>query len=149
MIWLLYYASMRAYFFSNMYLNGIQHGIQAGHALGRIWLEYTTKKDRKRLKMLQTFTSSHETWVILNGGDSDALHELRELFRQDDNPYPWHYFTEPGLGNALTSVGIIVPEKLYSKESDQINFGDQEITNQFTFWEINFIQKRLACPLAR
>lgn len=100
---------MRAYFFGNMYLSSIQQGIQSAHVVHQMFVSDPENE------MLWEWATNHKTMVLLNGGFGENLHNFRHLFSSSANPYPWAgFFEEPAaLDGALTSVGIIVPEKVY------------------------------------
>lgn len=104
---------MRAYFFTNMYLSSIQHGIQAAHALSEMYSKYDREFNEGRT--LHNWGATHKTIIILNGGGSYELNELCEFFYSVSNGYPWAFFTESefSLNGALTCVGVILPERIY------------------------------------
>jgi hypothetical protein len=142
---------VRAYHFTNQYLSGIHPGIQAGHSMGHMWLRYV---HRERIKELIEFTNIHGTWIVLNGGDSQVLeNQIAQLFLSDENPYLWSFFREPGLNNAVSSISIIIPERLYDKASDAAGIGavaDPNYANDwYTPWELKFLAYRVSSPLAR
>lgn len=125
---------MRAYYFGNMYLSSIQQGIQAAHVTHELFLKhkhdnlangnYVTTK-------LWDWAKNHKTMILLNGGYSAALRELIALFDSPENDYPWTYFCEEeaSLNGALTSVGIVLPEKIYeaAKALRDGNIGAEQI----------------------
>jgi len=100
---------MRAYFFGNMYLSPIQQGIQAAHVTHELFLKYGIDS------RFYDWAQDHKTMILLNGGYSENLRELIALFDSRENPYPWAHFNEgeDSLDGALTSVGIVLPEKIY------------------------------------
>jgi len=100
---------MRAYFFGNMYLSPIQQGIQAAHVTHELFLKYGIDSQ------LFDWAHDHKTMILLNGGYSVNLRDLMTLFDTHKNPYPWAHFNEgdDSLDGALTSVGIILPERIY------------------------------------
>lgn len=115
---------MRAYFFGNMYLSSIQQGIQAQHCTGELSVRYnpTLAADGKyyceepqKYAMLMDYKENHKTSILLNGGYSENLNRLTDLFAVEENPYPWAFFHESdeALEGALTCVGIILPEAIY------------------------------------
>ena len=104
---------MRAYFLTNMYLSSIQHGIQAAHCLQEINTKYKGGTDQALT--LFDWAEDHKTMYVLNGGTSEQMHEILNFFRHESNNLPWHYFHEPSLDNALTCIGIIVPEEIYNR----------------------------------
>jgi hypothetical protein len=114
---------MRAYFFTNMYLSSIQHGIQSLHCLQEINTKYQNESS-----ILTDWAENHKTVIVLNGGPSEKLHAIKHLFEDDNNTYPWGYFIEPSIDNALTCVGIILPESMYAKVRYDIGTLDYEIS---------------------
>lgn len=105
----------RAYFFGNMYLSQIQQGIQAGHVISELFTKYYSEYSCDEEVLLYEWANDHKTMILLNGGHGSNLHDLIDFFEQDDNPYPFSFFkeSEGALDNALTCVGIILPEKIY------------------------------------
>jgi len=109
---------MRAYYFGNMYLSSIQQGIQAAHVTAELFSQYPRYKDQEDIEkqeMLYEWAQNHKVMILLNAGYGEELHTLRQTFMIPDNPYPWAAFAESpeALDGALTSVGIILPEKIY------------------------------------
>jgi hypothetical protein len=200
---------MRAYFFNNMYLNGIHNGIQAGHALDQLWSGLTEtvakltktvhaaksaparlREAQAKLAMLREFSKTHKTWIILKGGDSDALADLynfmdtpfssmSKLFqpvvkgKYSHHSYPFAMFQEPGLNNAITSVCVVLPERMYDDLSTAVGKAmikaDPTLTPQptinwmlampvqsldaatarnYTPWEREFLKRKALCGLA-
>ena len=103
---------MRAYFFLNMYLSSIQQGNQAAHATHEMFNKYAATF---LADTLFSWSQNYKTMILLNGGYSENLRELIALFDSQENPYPWAHFNEgeDSLDGALTSVGIVLPEKIY------------------------------------
>jgi len=169
---------MRRLFFNNFYVAGIRTGIQAGHSAEEMWMKATKRfladpsaENRKVLEYLIEFADNHKTWVILTGGDHDALSDFFTFLLESDNPYPVSIFREPGLGNAITSLSIVLPERMYDDfsrmvarsamkaETDKINPGNlpaqipddqfQEYWNRhYTKWELEFLKRKELCGLA-
>lgn len=126
--------AMRAYFFGNgVYMSQIQQGIQAAHALARMFVD--PDMDESRRAYLHAWANDHETIILLNGGMSAQIQEILYFFTSPQNPYPWApFYEEPaaltphiesGLG-ALTTVGIIIPEKIYGLSSLIKQYPDTE-----------------------
>lgn len=116
---------MRAYFFTNMYLSSIQHGIQSAHCLHEMFRKYQEYNvnhvsDRAHEKMLYNWADHHKTIIVKNGGPSDQMKKINEICSKMNLPNACFY--EPSLDNALTCVGVIVPARLY----------DRNIVNQFS-----------------
>ena len=106
---------MRAYFFGNMYLSSIQQGIQAGHVIGEMSVKYGANPD----SMFSEWAKDHKTMILLNSGMSSNLSDIVKHLSKSDNPFNWAPFFESreALDGALTSVGIILPEEIYSVKS--------------------------------
>ena len=103
---------MRGYFLTNMYLSSIQHGIQAAHCLQEINNQFPDNA------ILKDWAENHKTMYVLNGGTSEQMHGMMYLFKHKSNTLPWATFSEPSLDNALTCIGIIVPEYIYDRTED-------------------------------
>jgi hypothetical protein len=157
---------MRAYFFGNFYLSSIQQGIQAQHCTSEMLLKYLVDEDGprpdSRQEMLGDWAREHKTSILLNGGDCAELFRTRELMYDDSNPYPWTYFreSEGALERAITCVGIILPEKMYSDEAKSYVrsesrrelgtvIGYSYEVPELTPWEFQLIQHISKCGLAR
>lgn len=115
--------NLRAYFFANMYLPSLHAGIQSQHTTAEMFVKYAkpntiffNKDDEVQRGILFKQASDHKTTIVLNGGMSGDLAEIKSLLSHTDNPYPWAYFneTEYALNGALTNVGVILPERIYS-----------------------------------
>lgn len=106
-----------------MYLSSLQCGLQSAHVVAEMFIKYpyVGSKHAEGLAFespyfLHEWATDHKTMILLNGGYSESLHTLVEFFNTKDNPYPWAKFHEgqDALDGALTCVGIILPEKIYS-----------------------------------
>lgn len=109
---------MRAYFFGNMYLSSIQQGIQSAHVTAELFYKYQIGSGSYKCdqyNQLMTWAQKHKTMILLNAGYSDELHSLQECFLNKNNPYPWAHVHESqeALDGAFTSIGIVVPERIY------------------------------------
>lgn len=106
---------MRAYFWGNMYLSSIQQGIQAAHCVSDMFVRYSNDQLSEQYDYLLDWADEHKTMILLNGGFSENLSNLKEFFEDEKNPYPFMWFNEEeaALNGAMTCVGIILPEKIY------------------------------------
>lgn len=109
---------MRAYFFGNMYLSSIQQGIQAAHVTGELFCKYTTDGSELHTpeSVLYDWANDHKTMILLNGGYLETMEDLWYFLEYTtDKPYPYAKFHEglDSLGGVLTSIGIVLPEKIY------------------------------------
>lgn len=106
---------MRAYYFGNMYLSSIQQGIQAAHATHELFTKYRHTISGEKTRLLYEWAESHKTMILLNGGYLKTIQDLVNFLDSDENPYPWAPFHEgeDSLGGVLTTVSIVLPEKIY------------------------------------
>lgn len=93
------------YFFVMRQLNGLNKGIQAGHAAVEYGLKYGGRK------VYKNFAQHHKTFILLDGGGSEDM-KLRmaelESFEVD-----YACFHEPDLNNSLSAIAFIIPESVY------------------------------------
>lgn len=116
---------MRYYGFTNYYLSSLQQGLQPHHVcmemVNKYILDPEQPSDRNRhiACMLSSWSLTHKTIVLLNGGNSADLKELYDFMFSgsllEDNKFPFASFNEDqqSLGGALTSVGIVLPPYIY------------------------------------
>lgn len=108
----------RGYFFGNMYLNSISHGIQAAHVVSTMALALERKSFQHHEVVKHAFFewAQSPTKILLNGGDSDTMTKFKALIthfaKALDLPYAW--FCEPGLEGCMTSIGVVVPAYIYN-----------------------------------
>jgi hypothetical protein len=171
--------SMRRYFFQNFYVAGIRNGIQAGHAAEIQWAELAklalagqlSDKGRAKLEMMIDFALNHGTWILLTGGDHSTLQELFDFLDQNPHSYPVERFLEPGLNNTITSLTIVIPERLYDDVANDIgraylkagatsdstfqggwclplDLAKQAADRNYSSWELDFLRRKAACGLA-
>jgi len=110
---------LRMYFFIPYNISPIQQAIQAGHAALRYAV--TFRDDSEFLE----FINNHETWIILNGGTTNADRDFDGLSKGSlnqiadqllENNINFSYFIEPDLNNALTAICFIVDERVFNKK---------------------------------
>jgi len=172
---------MRVYSWNNFYLSSIQQGIQALHSTAELFTKYKylSGDTVAQHHMLFDWATNHKTVILLNGGDTDALIDLKGFLNSPDNPYPHAFFEEsPGaLNGCLTSVSIVLPERMYDAISTKIGQAylrvkdggpqvlmdipllDLELLRQdvlhdfnerkYTEWELGFLARRVVCSLAK
>ena len=130
---------MRAYFWGNFYLSSIQQGIQALHTLGNMFVKYDQIDSGGKQSMIYEWADKHKTVVVMNGGDSADLHEIAHIVA-GQNRYPWATFTEEGITDALTCVGLVVDEKMVDyvnevrsarREKRRFDFGERLDTETY------------------
>lgn len=115
---------MRLYTINNMYLSSIQNGIQAAHVVHELFNKYDLSKmdgiDHKSMlqrEKLVDWSENHKTMIVLNGGMTEQMEPMLPII--EASGLPWASFYEPGIGNALTCIGIVVPERLYGADLEQ------------------------------
>lgn len=120
----------RGYFFGNMYLSSIQQGIQAAHVIQNMVVRYhmavryhmvvTTEDMRDAFLILDGWMRNDATIILLNGGYQSVLASLyQDLTSWTDGgrvyPIGCFYEEQAALNGALTSVGIVLPERVYGQ----------------------------------
>lgn len=104
---------MKLYTFTHKGLSQIAKGIQAQHALARLFVKYPEMISDETV-MLYKWAEDHETIVSLDGGTSVDLKTLIEFFEYNNSPYPWSYFVEDeSFENMTTAVVTVLPERIY------------------------------------
>jgi hypothetical protein len=141
----------RAYFFTNMYMNGIHAGIQAGHAAVEMSIEYNA--------IYEQWAADDKTVIVLNGGPQISLEHIfvdlavysRHITYEIDRVgipmrMPVADFRESFdcLNGALTAVGIIVPDRLYMANKK----GFEGIAESYSLAEMVIIDTLKRYPLA-
>jgi hypothetical protein len=114
---------MRFYAFTNFYLSSLQQGIQTQHCTADMFAHYETFKHTDEhvaiaRELLLDWAIIHKTTIILNGGNSADLESLYQqllpLAVDQDLPYQKFHEDEQSLNRALTCVGIVLPEPIYT-----------------------------------
>lgn len=116
---------MRCYHFQNMYLAGVQAGIQTAHTQHELAIKYMEQSsDNLARQTYIDWAKNHKTIILLNGGMQSNLQELKSFFESQDNCYPWSCFheSEEALAGALTNLGIVLPFSIYGFRDYVMNF---------------------------
>ena len=70
---------MRAYFFTNFYLNSLSQGIQPAHCIADMFVRYNkpnpTFADTASRNRLYDWADNHKTIICLNGGANQDIHD--------------------------------------------------------------------------
>lgn len=159
---------MRAYFLGNYYLSSIQQGIQAAHCAVDMAMKYSSHRgeDNQSWVTFCEWAEGHKTMVLLNGGNQSALNDFAFFLNNVDNPFPWEQFfeDEQSLNNALTCVGIILPERIYeaaallrqrntdiikSEDHDILYVVNGDVDYEITVWEKELCERLNQCGLAK
>ena len=130
----------RMYFLTMYNLLSIQKGIQSGHAA----LEYVHKY--RSDDEVWDFIENHKTWMVLNGGTSnDATQSFYGLEKAkgsmeehlavlEENGVKTSVFHEPDLNYALSSICLIVDERVFnSKDFPAFPQYLAKIKNEFSY----------------
>ena len=122
---------MRIYTFSHNYLSVKQQLIQAMHATVEMFnhfekidlVEYGMATGdnppvhivtaSKQADVLYDWSKNHKTHIALNGGNSPEMKALAIVLANEENPYPSAQFNEEDIDDMLTSMAIVLPEKIY------------------------------------
>ena len=154
---------MQAYFFTNYYLSSIQQGIQPLHAIVELERKY---RGTLMYDQYANWAAYYKTVICLNGGNSANLKDIVKLFSSTEHQYVWSSFSEDeqSLNNALTSVAIILPSRVYTAAKA---IRDRRITpiqvmtlgfveddtdtehHHYTEWELELIYLLNSCGLAK
>jgi hypothetical protein len=110
---------LRMYFFVPYNISPIQQAIQAGHAA----LEYAHKYGDT--EVFKNFVVHHKTWIILNGGTTNANRDFEGISQGTlnqigdqllDNQIDVAWFHEPDLNDALTALCFICDERVFNRK---------------------------------
>lgn len=97
-----------------MYISPIQHGIQTAHCIAEMFVKYSSFKSKTQIDAVYEWATGHKTVFILNGGTGEDLREALSVIyggeQPNGNSYPHAAFQEPSIDNALTCIGVILPE---------------------------------------
>lgn len=114
---------LRCYFFGNMYISQIAHGIQAAHVVTKLFARYGRRyegNDGAAGDMLFDWADNGVTKILLNGGYQSNLADVYAVFEYIcpvlDLPCAKFHEEEAALNGALTSVGVVVPEEIYNAD---------------------------------
>ena len=93
-------------------LSSMVKGIPSLYSTVELFNKY--QENTSQRETLYNWSKHYKTTILLNGGVSSDLETLVEEFSERDNFYPWSYFREDeSLGNLITAVSIVLPEKIY------------------------------------
>jgi hypothetical protein len=144
--------AVRLYFFNNMYLSSIQNGIQAGHVAVELMKKYgrESKEWGDRIEAVHDWAENHKTFIVLNGGGTPTMHEIKAHLESPENPYPFAFFNEPDADGLLSSVCILLPERMYDELSSIIGSDkfDERAIGRYSSWEIKFLELKSKCRMA-
>jgi len=113
----------RCYVLVNMYMMGIQAGIQAAHCVQEINNNVSKYNPKEDFLLFREWAVWDKTLILLNGGGQDELIKTHDLFIENAKyRYPYAIFRESqeALGSAVTAVGIVLPEYIYNYGKDPV-----------------------------
>ena len=128
---------LRMYGFVNYQLTGIQMGIQFSHAL----IEYS---------LINFHSDEYIDWakywktvILLNGGTTNNNPERLGTLNQTyntliENGVICSSFTEPDLGDQMTSICFLVDEQVFNREV-YLDFGNWVMENHYSYLQDNLI----------
>lgn len=118
----------RGYFFTNMYVDSLQKGLQTAHCVSELFIKYDTQTDDPASTVLRKWAENDKTIIILNGGNHFDLQQLNKQLSKLATALdlPNASFREDGksLNKAMTAVGLIVPDTIYEMNLLTIDDGD-------------------------
>jgi hypothetical protein len=140
---------LRCYTFTLVQLNSIQQGIQAGHAIVELSMKSYMKQMTLRTGVdwstIHKWATNWKTVIYLNGGCVKDLYDLSCFFQEAGNRYPWASFTESeeSLGGLLTSIAVILPERIFGTADNMRKLKAGEVIPKLTFteWEYELIER--------
>lgn len=105
---------MRCYTFNNMYLSSLQMGLQSAHSVAELFVRYQSAPSSTN-GMLFDWAKNHKTLIVLNAGYQSTMKSLHDFCNDTKNPYPTATFneSEEAMGCMMTSISIVLPEKIY------------------------------------
>lgn len=148
----------RCYTFTHFMLSSIQQGIQSGHAAMELVNKYYDPDDRfwygeSLWDDIVDWIRDNKTIVCLNGGNTESMVELESFLNTYANPFPWVSFheDESSMEGILTSIAIIIPDRIYDAEVEEQYWGGMasQIPGEFTEWEWELYHRIKSAPLAR
>lgn len=109
---------MRFYSLVNYYLSDLQRGLQTAHAVSEMLVDPNICSHK--MSKYKDWAKNHKTIIILNGGNSKQLQEtydqLMPLCNSAGLPITKFHEDEQSLNNALTCVGMVLPEYVYGRQ---------------------------------
>lgn len=141
---------MRAYFFTNTWLSGLQKGLQSAHVIAELSQGVCGQPAEDDFI---EWVDNHKTIIILDGGAHADLKRIEEFFQSETERYPWASFCEDeySLNGAMTAVGIVLPEHIYdfAKKLREGEYERHEAEHKFDEFDLALIDLLNSCPLAR
>jgi len=155
---------VRAYFFVNSALSGIQKGLQVAHCVAEMSNEDLEDVAVDEKGKFEAWRLDHKTIIVLEGGFHADLHDITGMIRDGDHSFHWDCFSEDEetMNEMMTCVGVILPERIYeaakrvreTRVNLELGLDDERVWSvvgefKITEWEAEFIKLLNSCPLAR
>jgi hypothetical protein len=123
--------ALRAYTFTNFYLNSVAQGIQPAHCLVDMVMHYNARfPDAVATDVLNEWANKHKTMICLNGGNHRGILDVWEKIEHLGNhcglPVGKFHEDEDSLGGLMTCCGIVVPEQIFAT-SAALRRGETEV----------------------
>lgn len=143
--------------FTNNYLSSIQKGIQSLHVTSELFVKYADPagdhscREMAAGRVLWHWAKKIKAAVVLNGINSGTLLSIQCMLDKKENPYPWVDFHEDqvSLGGALTCVGIVLPEKIFSRPRrhhyDTVKEYNAEMVKHCRRFKLTEFDKNMIC----
>lgn len=106
----------RMYCLAERHLSSIQKAIQSSHAIVEYSLMYGNSPEYKQ------WAKNDKTIIILDGGNSIDLEDIK--IHLIDMQYPFEVFYEPDMGNFMTAIAFLVPNKIYDYQMYGTSYND-------------------------
>lgn len=112
---------MKAYLVTLGQLSAVHAGVQGAHAMHELCVRHHHTNWLPTGKIFEAWSTEHKTLVLLNGGPLPKLLELGSLLHTINGiveSIPVGEFCEDeSLGNLLTAIAFILPERLEGWEA--------------------------------
>jgi hypothetical protein len=119
-----------------MYMLGVQAGIQAQHSGQHLCNKYAFMtegaQNENAIEQYKTWATEHETSIVVNAGYQSNMQRLLHILNNpvDDKHVAWAAFYEEkcSLNGALTSIAVVLEERLYQIAKHHGNDIEKHIT---------------------
>lgn len=150
----------RCYCVVNLYINGVQAGLQSAHAIAEVAL--ACKDNTKAIQSNVWFDQwlrHDKTIIILDGGHQQNLERLYELMKAVPSlPSAKFHEAQTSLNGALTALAIVLPEYMYNPQytheplamTNSMTLSSMlpptKVANQFKDWETGNVLHNYTLP---
>lgn len=114
----------KLYVWVNSKLSSLQKGLQSAHVVHELVAEYLLDPDagQPEREELTNWVRRGKIVVVLEGGSHGELSEMVDFFGEmpEDDDYPFGYFIEDDLNEAITAVGIVLDAEWDRENRDEL-----------------------------